>query len=417
MTKNAYIVDAYSTGADLPWRLKQHNYNVVHVANDIEAPELLSSLDERYIDQTISLSNFTSTEQFFDSLNLIPPSIVLPGTETGIELADSISDQFSLVGNAKASSLKRRNKTLMQAALKDNNLNHIKSVLAHQEHDAEHIISSVIALPCVVKPEMSAGADDVYFCDTLDEVKEVINKIIGATNQIGGFNTAALIQEMLVGVQYFVNGVSVHGKHYISEVWQDLRLQTEDGRIVSDREILLDGNGEIQNEICDYVKKVLSTLGIENGASHTELMLTKRGPVLIETAARMQGTILPSAVELALGYSQPSIVTESVINPENFETEFIQPYSRKKHLNVVTLISKYEGLIIKSHLDEFLESLESFVGVIHTPKNGDYLNKTVDLFTNPGTIYLCSDNEEQLERDYEQIRSWEAKGCFFDLDF
>lgn len=51
--------------------------------------------------------------------------------------------------------------------------------------------------------------------------------------------------------------------------------------------------GEVQDRLIEYTRMVLTSLGIKVGPSHFEVMMTTRGPVLIETGARMQGGSLP----------------------------------------------------------------------------------------------------------------------------
>ena len=46
---------------------------------------------------------------------------------------------------------------------------------------------------------------------------------------------------------------------------------------------------ETEKSLLSYTVKVLDALGFRYGPSHTELMLTPKGPRLIETAARPMG--------------------------------------------------------------------------------------------------------------------------------
>lgn len=413
MTRTVCIVDAFSTGADLPWRFKKAGFRVVHLHSNFKAPDLELSFDGNDIDINYYENEFVDVNHLLQIVKTENPTMIIAGTETGIILADKLSDHLNLLGNDKFSSSHRRNKTLMQQSLQRENLKFIKGITTNGTNLTEALVTKKVGYPCVVKPEESAGADNVYFCDNFEEVKLSSNKIIGHKNKIGGFNKNALIQENVIGQQYYVNALSLEGKHRVTEIWEDNKIHTSKGRVVCDREVLLDGHGTLQNEIRNYIYAALDALKIRNGASHSELMFTEDGPVLIETAARMQGTILPKAVEKALGYSHPSLLFNFVHQPQDWFFRIPEIYNRKFHLNVVTLISKHTGIIIKSNLFELLETLPSFVGVIHTPCEGDLLRKTIDLFTNPGTIYLCSDDEQNINEDYKKIRYWEKENAFF----
>jgi hypothetical protein len=78
--------------------------------------------------------------------------------------------------------------------------------------------------PIVVKPVASAGSDGVAFCDDTAEARAAFRQIHGQPNQLGGLNRSVMAQERLYGQQYFVNTVSRNGRHYVSEIWKDVRL-------------------------------------------------------------------------------------------------------------------------------------------------------------------------------------------------
>ena len=409
------IIDAYSTGANLPTRFKALGHKVIHIGTGHEAPELLSSFDETHIDIDWQLSASADVREASAFLRGESVKAIISGTETGIETADRLSHQLMLPGNSPETSHLRRNKTEMQSALRRAGILSIPSIKLSYADEAKHLVPFAIAPPWIVKPEASAGGDQVYVCHSLAQLEDATKKIIGATNQLGLVNESALVQKFIEGTQYFVNAISMNGSHRVTEIWKDLRTKTEEGRVVCDREILLPGEGALQAEIRSYVTSALTALGIHNGASHSEIKMTSDGPVLIEAAARMQGTIMPEAVEAALGYSHPSLVVDLVTRPLQWFYTLPETYKRLRHLNVVTLISRQEGVIINSNLTSLLETLPSYYGVIHTPNEGDYLKRTKDLFTNPGTIYLCSDNTDTIEADYRQIREWENEDAFFNV--
>lgn len=354
------IVDAYSTGADLPWRFNAMGWTVCHVATTADAPELLSTFDAAHVDHLLRLSADDELGATVETLRGLGVCSVIPGTETGIEVADRLSNCLQLPGNNPRSSHLRRVKTEMQLALRDAGLDYTRGCAVNLEE--LFAARDTIPIPCVVKPEASAGADDVFFCESWKSIENAVREIVGTRNKIGVFNEKALIQEQLFGTQYFVNAVSVEGETRFTEIWRDGKLRTEDGRVVCDREHLLPGEGAIQTRITEYLDRVLAALDIVHGPSHTELMVNEDRIVLIETAARMQGTILPTAVESALGYSQPSAVVDATTDPARFLRTAPRCYELKRHLNVVTLISRQEGLIKRSLIHERLGELPSFAG-------------------------------------------------------
>ncbi|MEH7036426.1 hypothetical protein V7054_30215, partial [Priestia megaterium] len=145
-------------------------------------------------------------------------------------------------------------------------------------------------------------------------------------------------------------------------------------------------------------------------------MYTEQGPILIESGARMMGTILEDAVISAIGDSHVTTTVERYVQPEKFRNRLMQGYQLNKNLFCITLVSNETGTVLENHVVERLQELDSFYKVFHTPQVGEKIYKTVDLFTNPGIIYLLHDSQEQIYKDYKEIRRLEAEGAFFRVE-
>ena len=73
---------------------------------------------------------------------------------------------------------------------------------------------------CVVKPVESAGTDDVFLCDSVEEGVTAFTRIYGKKNGLGLYNDGALVQEFLNGTEYVIDKVSMSGIHKVVCVWQ-----------------------------------------------------------------------------------------------------------------------------------------------------------------------------------------------------
>jgi biotin carboxylase len=60
--------------------------------------------------------------------------------------------------------------------------------------------------------------------------------------------------------------------------------------------------------------RVLDALGIRFGPAHTELMLTKEGPLLIEIGARLDGSDAPIIGERAYGINQIHLTADCYLD-------------------------------------------------------------------------------------------------------
>lgn len=71
-------------------------------------------------------------------------------------------------------------------------------------------------------------------------------------------------------------------------------------------------------EVVHYTRQAITALGIVDGAAHTEVMLTARGPVLIETGARLMGSTQPRLHAEYSGTSHVHLLALALTEPEAF---------------------------------------------------------------------------------------------------
>ncbi len=164
-----------------------------------------------------------------------------------------------------------------------------------------------------------------------------------------------------------------------------------------------------------YVEAVLDALGIRYGPAHTEVMLTDTGPVLVESGARMHGSVPDDTVDRCTP-SHQTLTAEAYLEPESILRRAQKPYELAAGAYCVMLISKHEGRIASAEGLRQIEALPSFAGTISMLGPGDRLKRTVDLFSCPGIIYLVDPDRDRLKADYDRIRELDAEGAVFELE-
>jgi biotin carboxylase len=405
----AVIVDPFSTGADLAPEFRRRSWRTVAVLSSPHLPALYANAVRRedYDSVVVHHGDVAVTAGKVAGFD---PTAVLAGTEIGVPLTDSLAHALGLPGNDLSLSRARRHKAEMATALAAAGLlvplaTEVESADAAVAWFARH------GFPVVVKPVDSAGADGVTFCATAAQVADAVDAILGKVNRMSLVNRTVLVQEAMQGRQYFVNTVSLGGRHRVVEIWSDNRRRLPSG-VVCDREDLLDSTGPLQDELVSYVLGTLDALGVQEGAGHTELMRTDRGVMLIESAARMQGTIVPGAVLEALGENHVTATAGAVLDPDAFARATSQPYRRRKHASVVSLIAPHDGAINSLGATAMLDGISSVHSVLGDVAPGTPVQETVDLFTSPGFVYLVSEDAQQIDKDYRRIRELEAGGLY-----
>jgi biotin carboxylase len=405
----AVIVDPFSTGADLAPEFRRRGWRAVAVLSSPDLPPLYQDRVQMtdFDDVVVHDGNITVTAA---ALKAYRPAAVLPGTEIGVEVADAVAEVLGLPGNGTAASRCRRHKGTMARAAAAAGL----EVPAHAEvaSEADAVKWAEERGATVVKPVDSAGADGIWFCASPTDVATAFRALHGTVNRMGGTNTTVLVQEVMQGQQYFVNTVSRSGLHRVCEIWRDRRQRLAEG-VVCDREDLLPAVGNPQDELVSYVCRTLDALEIREGPAHTELMATSQGVMLIECAARMQGTIVPEAVSVALGGNHVTATVDAVIDVERHRALAAQPYELLEHVSVVSLIAPCDGRIAPQGLNGVLSGVTTLHTALGDVAAGAPVARTVDLFTSPGFLYLVSPDPECIEQDYRRIREVEHSGLLY----
>src|SRR5262249_51831737 len=148
--------------------------------------------------------------------------------------------------------------------------------------------------PVVVKPLASAAAEGVSICRSHADIDQAFAAAFGQTTTMGGRNDELLLQGYLAGPQFIVNAVSRNGRHYVTDAWRQTTAAYGE-KVVPRETSLLDPTEPTAQALIDYTLAALPALGIENGASHSELKWTPSGPTLIETGARLMGAAMDRA--------------------------------------------------------------------------------------------------------------------------
>jgi hypothetical protein len=336
-------------------------------------------------------------------------SAVLSGDDTGVAVADAVAGLIGVPGNDPVTSARRRDKSAMACSLA------VAGIPAPESRTAGSLPEALaqahlLGWPVIIKPIDSAGADGVRICGSPKELEDAFNAHHSAVNRMGSVNHHLLIQEVISGDLFDCNMVSHRGIHLISDIWQDKKIYSPDGSVIYDYRDLTPRNFPGSDDLVSYTRDVLDTVGIAHGPSHTELMLTDRGPLLIETAARPAGLYAPAAVRDAIGQDQITLTADVIVSAGELAQRRGNEYTRRQHVRNVFLVSHADGVINPHRLRQVL-SLPTLHSTTSRLEGGRPVRRTVDLFTCPGTVYLVGP-AGQVAADYAAIRQWEAEDLY-----
>ncbi len=400
-------MDAYSSGNFLAPEFKKLGYPSIHVQTTKEIFSVLqpSFRKNDFSENIIFDGNF---ENLRERLRKYPIACLLPGTETGVELADRLSETLNLPTNGTRKSQARRNKFEMSEAVKTFGLEVAKQKMSCDVENLIHWYKTSSLKKVVIKPIASAGSEDVKICHSESDISKAFSRMMGKVNKLGHKNEALVVQEFLEGEEYFINSVSCQGKHHITDIWKHQKRSLNGCDFVYDCAELCSRQGEVEDKISDYLLKVLEALEVRFGPAHSEIMMTSTGPKLIEMGARIQGMSVPSLNQECIGYGPIDLTAEAYLNSRKFQETAKNSYQLKKYALRVNLISYKKGILKSLPGEHLLRKLETFFFLRWIKTPGMKIPRTINYFTVPGFVILVHENKEKLYEDYTRIQEMES---------
>jgi len=267
-----------------------------------------------------------------------------------------------------------------------------------------------------VKPVESCGSDGVKVCHTKQETEAHFNLLMRSQRKVGAQGAAVLCQEFLRGTEYVVDHVSRDGVHKTVMVWVYDKRPTNGGDFVYYGMIPVDSASQEAQVLIEYTRGVLDALGLDNGPTHGEVMMTNDGPCLVEMNCRSHGwdgSWVPLARKLTGGYAQPEVAIHSHLNEIEFaKIPDVMPSPFKASGQTVMLVSFQTGVVKQTPGYDQMKLLPSFVTLQTGIRPGSQVELTVDLFTAVGVLILAHDDPKQLNEDIAEVRAMEKIGLF-----
>jgi len=407
MTRPVVIVDPLSSGIELAPTFRARGIPAIAVTlkND-EWPEFGSKMQSS--DFVAVIPDQLGIESLIKSYD---PIAVIPGTEEGIPLAERLTAILTpRFANDPEKSLHRSHKYFMQKALDDAGVPALKTLHTATEKEAELWIneSGLNQTPLIIKPPASSGSEMVFHIAAGGDWKKAFHQILTKPSIVTGKRSeTAVIQEQAIGTEYAVGTVSAHGRHYLAHLIKYHKMSSGGRKTVFDHVEFVPHDKESMSDLFDYTQRVLDAVGVRWGATHTEIMVTKNGPRLIETSARMIGGPVVGFARAATGSSQADKLVEIYVDGDVQTKDFVF----KKTVVPVFLKASREGIASNLEILDGASDLASLLYKYVWIKNGDHVPQTVDYLTSIGIIALAGDRES-IFLDYEKIRAMESKLVF-----
>lgn len=403
----AVIVEPVSTGQEYAEAFRAEGLEPIAVMVAQDAVEAVHDTWHPENFAAVHVLGDRGVAELAEELRRYRPQWLVAGSEMGVELCDALTAILCPgTGNDPASTLDRRDKWHMARALARAGLPHLRQHCSadRDELDAWIAEQGLSGQRFVVKPPKSGATDDVHLILPGQDWHPVFDRILGKINYTGVRNDAVLVQEFGEGTEYLVDTYSVDGRHGLVDVCKYTKSRRDDRIGIYERVQFLEPDDPDVTEIRPYVFAVLDALGVRNGCGHSEVMLTKHGPRLMETAARPAGGGHQMITRMATGDSQ---IARTVAH--RLRGEFRPSYELEQHLSAVFISSPATGIWRNGDIFDGVDELPTFVDKHFQHRGGDLVPASDDLVTYLAWVILAGPDPAQIEADYQHIKAIESR--------
>jgi biotin carboxylase len=403
--RSVVIVEPYSSGNMLAPAFRREGFLPYAVTRKDRSAPIPTSLRVADFEEHLVFDG-NDMGPLVEQLRPMAPSAIIPGTDTGVLLADQLAAIMTPhLANAPGLASARHHKGDMVAAVRAHGLPAIKTLCTDSFSEIENWIlrQGLSGKDLVIKPSDSIGTDRVTFVPGGREWRGTFARIIGATDRYGDRIDDVVLQEYVTGTEYVVDTFSYEGRHTVNDIARYRKVSNQRHMAIYESMEILPFDQPGHRELVTYVKQVLDAVGIRFGAAHTEVMLTDHGPLLIEVNARLSGGGQPWACQLATGDNVIDRMVRYLLGHRNIRDD----YTREMAVLVIFFAAQSAGIVSNlSHL-EAIEDLDSCFNVRINVREGDYVPETADIFDaqNLGTVVLAHSDPEQIRADHLAVRT------------
>lgn len=224
--------------------------------------------------------------------------IMTLATDMPMRTVAAVAKEMNLIGIDEETALKATNKAEMRKALQVNNVPIPKFYVVSNKDEYKDVVKQ-FNVPFILKPADSSGSRGIF------EVKDIHNEdlIVEAYEYCHPFSRVGdvVVEEYMEGPEVSVETLTVNGECHVIQITD--KLTTGAPHYVEmghSQPTML--SKEIAEQISKVAKAANKAIGIKNGPSHTEIIVTKQGPKIVELGARLGGdNITTHLVPLSTG--------------------------------------------------------------------------------------------------------------------
>lgn len=224
--------------------------------------------------------------------------IMTLATDMPMRSVAAVAEQMGLVGIDKDTAIKATNKAEMRKALQKVGVPIPKFFVVSNEEEYKEAVKE-FDIPFIVKPADSSGSRGIF--EVIDITNaELVKKAYEYCKPYSKVGDV-VVEEYMNGPEVSAETLTINGVCHVIQITDKLTTgaphYVEMGHSQPTKH-----SDEIASRIAEIAKEANKAIGIKNGPSHTEIIVTSQGPKVVELGARLGGdNITTHLVPLSTG--------------------------------------------------------------------------------------------------------------------
>lgn len=312
--------------------------------------------------------------------------IMTLSTEVGVVPAAYVAEKLNLPGLPVKVARTATNKYLMKQAFKEHNVPCPEFCLAGSAEELKKI-KGRLDFPLMVKPTSGYASKSVFKVNNPAELE----KAFYAAKEVS-YDGKVIAEE-------FIDGQEVGGETFTLDGLTEIvyitnkRLTEPPLYIPLGHSLPCRFPEEIQDEIMEVAVRGIKALGVKNGPVNFDIMVTEKGPVVLEMGARLGGNCLPVIVEFHSGIDTISGSIKLALGGKpSLKEKFRRPIGVKLFTSMVT------GRIVNISGVEELSGNSDVLEINLIQNIGDTVSEFSSGMDKAGYIIVTGEDIDGVER-------------------
>ncbi len=233
--------------------------------------------DEYFNVSTIDIDGVVEVAKHFK-----PDGIMTLATDMPMRAVAAACRELGLPGISPDTALKATDKAEMIKAFEAHGVEHPWYYVVSDRSAFDSIVQRA-SYPCIMKPTDNAGSRGVVLCH---DKSELIKGYEYASHESRG--GAVIIEEYLQGPEFSVEVMVVDGVPHVLQITDKITTGAPHFVEMGHTQPTSQPQ-EAKEKIKDLACKAVKAVGINVGPAHVEMILTDKGPKMVELGARMGG--------------------------------------------------------------------------------------------------------------------------------